>query len=479
MADLKNKIATILNIPNNNSWQIVDAHPEQGLYLIHYTSDASMIRYGSIRGIVVDVPHQVIVARSYGFTPLALSSSLTIAEYDNKIHLNDAINPNVTYQLDPETTKFYPGFEGALIRVFLHNGHVYHSTHRKLEFETLKWGSSPSYLEIYQELGGPSDDQLFDLSKKYSPYVHIFMLAHLDLQVASKTQTPALVYLGSRQMWDPKAAPYPQNEIDSLDRGVAATDKFDSSSDEPIVYAPSPMSLDEVNHHLNFGFYETFDVSHLEERLWLGEFIVAFLYKNDELTGVIKIESPSYHWRMSIRDNNPNLLHQFFLLSDGKFIQADNDPEREVYLRKFPLLTPYNEDELQELIPFGPNTQSEMTQETREEILSNPSSRLYNIFLDLLYSTPFHQQIDVVDAYSRYETKLEWIEKRLYEYYLTGQAMDEDLPPRARRLIELSRDKARQEINLGNENTFDELVKQELHRLINLEEGSSLYRLAI
>jgi hypothetical protein len=484
MANLRERIASILDIPNNDSWQIVDTNTADGLYLIHYSPDASMIRYGSLQGVVVDVTNKVIVARSLGFTPVVTASTLQVAEYDDNIHLTDAVNPNINYIIDPKTTLFFPGFEGTIMRVFLYRGRVYHSTHKKLDANRARWGNSPTFLEIYRELGGPADKDLFDLSKNYSPIVHIFILVHPTLQVVSKTLigNGCLVYLGSYRMWDPETSPYPHNEIDLVDHGVVAVDEFIPNSKEPFTYAPREMTLEEVNKYLSFGFHQNIDQCDLEDRLLPGEFVIAYLQpKEDQISGTLRIESPAYHWRASLRDNNPNLFHQFYLLSNGKFIQAQYDNEREIYLRKFPILTPYEEESIIELLKEEPIIiwpQENLSEEIINEILADPSSRLYNIFLAFLYSLPPHLQGNSFGIYQEYQKSISAVADWLIDLYERGDSSYDLIPSRARQIINAARSNAQRRIEEGSVENLGSLVNEEIRRLLELEEGASLFHLS-
>lgn len=482
MSSLRQKIAAILDLPDVEAWQIIDTNIGSGLYLIHYTPDASMVKYGSLRGVVVDINAKIIVARSYGYTPVITTNSLHVAEYDQKIHLIDAYNPNVDYELDPKRITLLPGFDGKIIRVFLHNGQVYHSTYRRLNANQASWGDSPSFTEIYNQLGGPKDDQLFDLSKKYSPYVHIFILADPNLQLASKTQLGAgyLVYLGPRKMWETSS--YPKAEVDFKLHTFTTTNIFTPNPDTPVLYSPPEFNLEQGEKFLQFGFNQPFDPSGLEERLFPGEFLIAYtLNQEDEITGVIRIESPSYRWRSNIRDNNPDLLYQFYILSNGKFIQAQNRDEQELYISRFPILTPYDQESIDQLIaengPIIVWPQEDMTEEVSLEILNNSNSRLYNIFLDFVYALPPSQQESVLDFYTYYQNSLEDIIAWLIGLYEKGNLEYQHVPARGRQIISLARGFARTKLDQGLQQDLDTIVGEEIDRLVKQEEGGSLYRL--
>lgn len=465
MATLRDAIASILDIPNTQDWRIVDAEPQSGLYLIHYASDASMVKYGSLKGVVVDVPNKAIVARSSGFMPSILASSLDVAEYDNKIHVRDATNPNVEYEIDPETTVFYPGFEGVLLRIFLHDGKVYYSTETKL--------NSPILLDLYKGLGGPLD--LFDSTQRYSPTVHLFIVAHPDLQVASKTLVGPgyLVYIGARRMWE--------TEDDDVENEIAGVDTFTPDPESPVTYIPSPLTLKEANKYLHFGFHDPFEPINLEERLLPGEFVLAYLYSpNGEITGTFRIESPSYHWRSSLRTHS-NLYYQFYLLSNGKFIQTQDDGEREAYLRKFPILTPYDEKEIGEMLESGYIIvwpQEPINEEVTEQVLANKQSRLYNIFLAYLASLSPYLQRDALDVYQAYQKSLSDAKEWLIELNKKDDLDYELIPSRARRLITLARGFVSNRIEEGSsDESFDTLMNEELERLVENEEGVSLFNI--
>lgn len=490
MPSLREEIASILDISDTESWEILDSDVAAGLYLIHYAPNASMVRYGSLRGVVVDVPNRMVVARSFGYTPLIKASQLEVAEHDHLIHLKDATNPNVDYTIDPKTTLFYPGFDGVIMCVFLYDGRVYHSTYHSLDAQKESWGNSPTFLQIYHQLDGPSDDTLFDLSKKYSPIVHVFLLAHPYLQSASKTLVGDgyLVYLGPRQMWKVDESPYPQDEIDPQDHGLEGVDTFIPEPEDPVTYLPEPMSLDEVNNYLTFGFHQPFDRSNLEDRLLPGEFVFAFLRKEDqpEITGVLRIESPSYQWRASLQDNSPYFEYRFFLLSNGKFIQTEYDEEKELYLQKFPILTPYSQEDLEGILAVNPIVvwpQKDLSEEEINDILDDPSSRLYNIFLAFLYTLPLIHQDSALAILDDYQEGIRRVTDWLIKIHEKGNIDHEVIPNRARQLIELARIFSRTRLNHEWQSSkepredIDTMVREEIKRLVEAEEGSSLFRL--
>lgn len=485
MSSLRQQLSKILNVLDTASWQILDTNTDTGLYLIHYTSDASMVRYGSLQGTVVDLPNELIVVRSYGYTPIISADELKPAEYDEKIHLLDGFNPNIDWVVDPKITTFYPGFDGVVMRVFFHSGHVYHSTHRKLDAIKSTWGNSPTFIEIYNQLGGPTDEVLFDLDKDYSPYVHIFILAHPSLQIVSKNPIGSgyLIYLESQKMWEPENVSYPQDRIDTQLHEFEVNDQFKSNPKQPNIFQPPQMSLDEVNTYLKYGYYSPQELTitpseqQLDLRLYPGEFVFAFLQDG----GVLKIESTPYRWRWTMRDNNPNQYYQFYIIANGKFIRAEFPEEKEVYNKKFPILTPYDLKSIQDFINedgsilFWP--QEPMQSDKIERILSDPQERFYNIFLCYLYSMPPSLQQNVIPIYDYYLEDIQLVTNWLIQINEKDDLNSQVIPSRAKNIISTGRDFGRTRLEGGTIENLDILIRDEIIRLVKEEEGSSLFRL--
>jgi len=76
--EIKNKIADILNIENSTAWDVIDKDEDAGLYLVHHRPEADPIKYGHIRGIVVDINNKITICKSYKYTPTVISNELKL-----------------------------------------------------------------------------------------------------------------------------------------------------------------------------------------------------------------------------------------------------------------------------------------------------------------------------------------------------------------------------------------------------------------
>jgi len=503
---IKQTIANILQVPVSEGWTICSDNPEKQLYLVHYTQNSNMERFGELRGVVVDLVARTVVCRSFGYTPTATTSKLVVAE-DGHFHLTDQNFRE--HVISPDYVSIKLGFEGTILRVFKHGGIVYHSTHRRLNPVNSRWGNSITFLEMYSALNGPADDVLFNPKSDYSPYCHIFLMVHPDVLVATKQDVGPgyLVYLGPKQMWstDYATCPYKQvQENGALFPGVTeeqfeldprpnagyidpelrvppSVNILPPKITQPITFSPFNLDLEAANKHLQYGFYDPFDDSTLDPRLGTGEFVI--LYKKDlkgAITGLLKVQSKAYQWRSDMRDNNPNLLNRMYQLLNGSYIRTETPEGYQDYISRFPLMTPYTVESIQKELPIvvWPQTSTGTNLNTKDD-------RFFNIWMCFLMSVPLSRQFDVSQMYDQVLTDRAEVIRWLQAIEQEDDLENEEIPDRAKTIIRAARNFAQQKTDSGqNYNragrplSIKVLTADNIRNLINKEEGSSLYRLA-
>lgn len=478
LSDTKAIIAKVLNIENSAAWEIVSSDPEHNLYMVHHRPEANLTDYGQIRGIVVDTRSESIVCQSYGHMPTVVS---------NEIGPLGAtmIDDNGTSHIITDPT-FKIGYEGTMINVFKHDGIVYYATRKRLDSSKSRWGSSNTFLNLYQSLNGPTDEDLFDPFSDYSPYCHSFIIVHPDLLVASKDDVGDgfLVYLGYKQVFDTdyRMCPYKQvNEKGDLyisqeefdnDKRVNAG-WIDSTLHLPNIVGktifPKDLTLEEANKHLMFGFYDPSDMMS-DKRMLPGEFVIVQM-KNVTL----RVESIAYHWRSTMRDNNPNLRHRFFQLTNDCRIAIDGAATND----KYPLFTPYDTNSIkQQLIEDGPYV---VWPQDFLPTMNDRESILYNIWLSFLNAVPLHHQQEVSSYLEYFYTKRYELIGWLLSLESTG-VLDPvlfsyrtiDLISAARKFAKSNKNK---QIKDGKKLSVKEITKNNIKNFVMKEEGSSLYRL--
>lgn len=477
-------IAEVLNINNDKNWDIVSQDEENFLYMVHHTKDADMSLFGSLRGVVVDIKNGNIVSHSYPYTPRVTRSSISDNE-EGKIHLKD--ENGIEYDMDVKNLHFKTGFEGTLMHVFKHDGKVYHCTRKKLDSSRSRWGNSVKFGQMYEDLKGPVDEILFNTEKKYSPYCHTFIMVHPDVLVATRDDVGKgyLVYLGPKQMYsvDPNYCPYPLEDVDE-DLHVPDT-TTDPSDPNGIIFAPENLTLAEANKHLIFGFYDAFEgYEYLDQRTLPGEFVI--LEERDEMGNIvnmIRVESPSYAWRSSMRNNNPNLKHRFFELIDSSYLK--NTPQdRDRYEKLFPILTSYDYECLKSHID---KESIVVWPQKNDEELDFPKTRnlkLYNLWLTYLVAVPLHRQPEVVKYYEQLVNKrtelIGWIwelsrtradptsfSKRMCDILIKTRQFAQDRVRKGQNI----------DVRTGKVKSVHELTRDNIRNFIYKELGPSLYRL--
>jgi len=475
---LKQEIAPILGLEINESWEIVSEY--ESLVMVHYSETADMFQYGALRGVVLDRATKKIVSYSYPHATKLVSDRLSeeISEGCRLVKLSPEVS------LTSGDMKIRMGFEGPLFHLFKWNGKVFHSTRRRLEAENSRWGKSTTFEKIFHELGGPSDEDLFDPTKKYSPYCHTFILNSPDVLVASKNTCRSLIYLGSRKMYS--VSPYPEEEMD-WELRTPKIKPFDPNSTEGIMRSPE-LTVEEANAYLYSGFYNPGKLALSDPRLLPGEFIIVQAGEN-----MYRVESSSYNWRSNMRNNNPNFYHRFFELIDYSYL-GNSVENKAAYLSMFPILTPYRHEVVAEMVKntivcWPQQSNSEDFEEI--DVPETKELKLYNIWLCLLMAAPLGFQKDVFEFYKRMNDErkecIEWF-REVSNANPTGEELNK-FSKRAQNILLKTREFAENYVKKGESNhgkktsakesqrRKDEMRQQNIHNFLHKEVGSSLYRL--
>lgn len=514
--DTRRIISSVLGVENSAAWDIISSDPEHNLYMVHHKPEANLAEHGQVRGVVVDTLAKTVVARSYGYTPTIVSDQVLLQPGDGNIHLIDELG--LEHTVDPARALFKIGFEGTLINVFKHDGIVYRSTRKRLDPARSRWGNSKTFMDMYWSLGGPSDEVLFDPATKYSPYCHIFIVVHPDVLVVSKDNIGDgyLVYLGPKQMWSLEYdfCPYKQVKKDGslfpgitqeqfdqdprpnagwIDPDIHVPETVSNMGDDVTykshaIYSPQNLSIEEVNKHLQFGFYKPFDgADRLDRRMLPGEFVIVHqLDETGATTGLLRVESTSYSWRAGMRDNDPNLRHRFTQLVPGSYLQYDTPEGKDRYNTLYPTFEPFDEESIKSQIskrgPYVVWPQDVPYYDP--EYLNTKESRMYNIWLAFLNSVPLHSQKEVSEYLSWLYTKrgelIGWL--RMLE--TRGHLDSSEYSRRVLDIIGAARNFAQKRAETGKDSThggqrlsIKDMVRENIRNLIMKEEGTSLYRL--
>ena len=469
------RVSSILGLSDYHGWSIVDTH--ENLALVHYNDDADMTIYGGLRGVLVDTEVGVVIAKSFGYTPTVISDRLTST--DGAITVTDTEGDTHTFSTDDTIIKRV--FEGVVFRVVWHKGKSYRLTHRKIVPLRSRWGSSPTFISMYEDAGGPTDEQLFDTTKPFSDSCYVFLVSHPSLLVGTRQNItcPYIICLAHYRMNIGRPAEEIASGLDNFDRIETITGKIS----EPFIHDPKTLSLQDVNHHLKFGYYNEFETD--DERQLTGEAVIMYRTINGEVADIVKVHSPSYEWRSTMRGNNPNIPNQFYSMLNLAYSDVNNCDNWSTFQKKFILLPLYDEQSLKDLfeqnqgilaIPSGPVTRK--TYSTRD-------ARIHLLWMNFVLSLPASMQRDGLNLLSQFRNDrndvISWLQ---HLESTTKDIEDSELPNRVKGIISSSRRLARSRVesntnysSKGSYMSLNFLIKNTIRNLINKEKGPSLYGL--
>lgn len=430
------------------------------LALIHYDHDATDANDLKHRGTVIDTKEKMVIATNPGFTPVIVTDVI-----DPSIKEWKDVNGN-TLTLDLSKLKYRIGREGALIKVFKHNGTVYISSCKKLDVSNSRLGQSKTFEEMYIDLGGPVES-LFG-PELYSPYCHVFILSHQDLLIGSKINMinceGFLYYLGYNTVWTKAPESWTSIEAEpKVPRDVLESD-----------WIP----LDVANKHLKFGFHpiehnEFFN----EPRLTSGEFVVAY---DEQTQRWYRFESQAYHWRRTIHEGEVNLRYGFYkhLTAAKKAIKGLKDKTKQQdylnYLKQFPL------------VPNVDPKSIEMVIQAKGYIISWPGNRVsdktleYNTWACYLLACPIHLHKEIAGYYNDYFLTCNYCAQKIFSIWRGNVSYDKtkantNAELRAVRRIDDIIAKSQEPGKREKASITPEIVKRNCTNLVRKEHGETLY----
>jgi hypothetical protein len=455
-------VSEVLNLEVNGDWT-VDFNDDLSLLSVQSdntksTTNTKNLKYMKNRGVIIDNNTKKVIVPCYEEVPTFNAAGI----FANNNFMDLCDRSGEIHQLDPTKTKFRYSFEGAVLRMYYHNSKVYLSTNRKLDCSKSRWGSKKTFNEMFVELGG-SNMKLFDETKKYSPFCHFFVIVHPDLLICTKQDvgTGYLVYLGTYSCYDETNCCYPLEDCDFVKRLPEMTNSFTEAIENKKVYEPRDLTPEEVNMHLNIGFWTNLSNNY---QTGSGECVIACVQDYPNLPPKLyKFVSPSYQFRESIRDNDPNIVHRMYSLITDSFL------EDEVYNSKYPWLD--YESYTMTLEKVGKITYWNCG---RKSPTSDKDAKLRNLWKCLLLASPLCKQKDVIKLYSNIYNTRKLVVQWLYSLYGMTETENKPIIPRASKLLELAL-KYAQTHNVKTINKF--ILCKNLTYLVSNENGDSLYKL--
>ncbi len=526
----KQKVADLLNIPNNDNWDLVDMLPEKHLYLAHYSYSSDKEKYGHIRGLLVDTQLGLVICKSYRYIPTVYMDEIK-PDVEGRVELTNLENnasklhqdapkssdeasgsPKMSLAVtkDAETGEKFPiyfnlknthlqiGYEGTAMRVIKHRGQVYHLTHRHLKTAEATWGASPSFKQLYSDLGGPSDDQLFLKNCDSSPYCHIFTLVHPTLMCTTRQYVGRgyLIYAGCQKMYGEEsvtvegvgkqklnqemqtrlgpieAEPADISCIKNLNIAKEMPDITEMTP--PFIYIPKPFNLLEANQHLKYGFhhpetlekYGKYDVRHN-----LGGFVLVL---DDKQQIKYRIQSSGSTFRNRLMHNQPDTYKQYVILSRDAFV--NNPKDREIYNEKYPILPKITIKDLESYLMSEKRILIWPTHvcKSYNNEMKNHNDFAYNVFANFILSMPFHLQRQSLGYKIKLDKEKNLLSDFLYRLAVDGTSTNKYYS-RVGQIISQAKKFAADRKYTGED--YLNSVGESIDFFLNCEDGPSLWKL--
>lgn len=464
---LTHRIMDILHLNSANGWYIIDQ--VENLCLIHYTDDADMKLLGHLRGTLVDVDAGLKVAESFGYTPNVKVHEQIVPTPHNDVEIYDEHGMLHTFTKDKMVLK--RAYEGTGLRIIYYNGEVFKLTHTKIRPMKSRWGNSGFFTNLYKLNGGPSDGELFDLSKRYSPWCYSFMVVDPSLLMVTKQHVKHgyVVFLNISQMWNIDDCSFNKEEVEIVPSAkFNATAELGAIVEEPCIIIPSNLNLKDANNHLANGYYAP--IMTTDVRTKLGESVMIYqMDDNGKVLDIMKVSSLSYDYRLTLRGNDSFPYHRFFKLAEDSYQTLQYFPNYKKFVEKYVIYDNYNKEfliEAKKQVGVLSMQTGEMTYEQKK----NRECLLHTIWLNYIAALPVSMQDDAFDYLDRINkdraSLITWLEHKVVNDY------DEKvLSNRANQIITIARQNLEVAKKNGKEN--DNTV----HNFIHNERWDSLYSL--
>lgn len=469
------RAAEILGLSDIHGWTVVDS--DEDTALVHYRDDSDKTVYGHIRGLFLDLEVGAVIADSFGYTPTAVASELV--ESNGSLLIRDKEGTTHNFPIEEAIVKRV--FEGVVIRVIWRKGKLYRITHRKINPVRSRWGSSKSFIEMYEAAGGPTADQLFDTTKPYSSTCYDFLVVDQSLLVGTrqKVDKPYIVCLAQRNM-DIKR---PDEDVAPGKASFTTTDIIGGAVTESVIHDPKHLTLQEANHHLKYGYYSEFPVD--DVRQLTGEAVIIYRMTNGAVTDIVKVHSPSYEWRLNMRGNNPNIVNQFYALLNSAYSDIESEEDWDKLKTKFITFPLYNEASLIDLYTKNGAILMIPQGDVSKDDYSTRDARIHLLWMNYLLSLPPHVQQNALNILTNFKNDRNDVISWLQNLEENNKNIETaELPDRVKGLISSSRRLARERITnrtnysaKGSYMKLPLLIKSTLRNLVNKENGPSLYGL--
>ena len=375
--------ARLLNVSLPKTWEIKDTVGD--LVLIHSNAKTDQNSPNYLRGLIIDVKAERIVAPPVQVPPKVVSDDIILT--DTEIIVGET-------KLPREGTIATRGFEGFGFRIFKHNNYVFCASSKRIDAVDMRWGDSPTFGEMFEEALEMNPLDFFD-SEANSPYVHTFLVYHPRHLNASRFDAKLspkgfVIPITCVVMYPPTK---PQTPI-QLKNQV------------PVVPL---LELDKAQDFLRNGWSGTYNEDHPE--LGDGEFILFWSGGKN----VLRVDSQAYTWRTSIHACSGSISDRFSqILTESistRFKSKNYFPFASRTREELQAMLPLRSLEVSGFISMDTKPPGVLLYDSEDKILVLESvraaqkSRFSSLIQNYLLSLPPHRQQELLDIWKETDEK--------------------------------------------------------------------------
>lgn len=463
-SDVERDLGEVLGVPSTEGWEVLDKKGD--LHLVHYKDEAKY-DLGHLRGAIVNLKTKRVVTPSFGYTSAAVCPELP-QPVDGSLHFVD--ENGVEHKFDADKVQIKRAFEGVGLRLMRVNGEFIVATFRKLNTERSHWGGL-NFREAYFAAGGWTEDQLFDVSKPHSSTVHSVIVVHSGLQVGSKQviNKPFLVHVGTQEM----DLGFPADEV-TVGKNISGSPEMPAAVDSSFVHTPLNLTVEEANNHLRFGYHgpqEFYDY-----RQYTGESLI-LCQREGEHVHTLRVNSPSFDWRLKLRFNNPNIRNQFYHLTTRVSRPFDENNFHQ-FLSAFVPYTRMSKAKLEEALKQGPLAQFDLSPQTvSPQNYPTLEDRVFVVFMNFLISLPPSVQQEHLNLFENYIQDRAALSGWLFSLHSQNQNLATlEAPDSVKRVLATARSATADEVRKSR-GDYDKILKTKIKSVLERESGKNLYAL--
>jgi hypothetical protein len=239
--------------------------------------------------------------------------------------------------------------------------------------------------------------------------------------------------------------------------------------------------------HLKWGYYTEYPTD--DPRQGTGEALIVYTETEGVITDIVRVHSPSFDWRLTMRGNNANIVHQFYTLLNTVYPNISSEETWSNLQKRYIMFPIYEPASIKHFYQTTGYILTIPQGEISRDDYFNKEHRIKLLWLNYVLSLPPWLQgrgIDLLEEFRKDRNDLaEWIQGLEKQHkQLSDLSIYHERIKSEKGIINQSRHFAKQSVASGNNFTrngkiipLPKLIGNNIRNFIYKENGTSLYAL--